>query len=86
MSRAAEYVDNEGRTVRLIINPDQVTPAILADVEDCVSWFDGEPMGVEDFIDRLCRSYGQVGEDRYDIERLDSPAVKMIMRHARAVR
>lgn len=82
----AHYVDNEGRTVELITSPDQVTPAVLADVAECVGWFDGEPMGTEEFIDRLCKNYGQAGDQRYEIERLDTTAVKMIMRHARRIR
>ena len=62
---------------------DDVTAEILSDVEDCVGFFEDEPMGTEAFIDRLCKSYGS---DQFDIESYDNPAVRKIMRHARAVK
>lgn len=86
LDRNPSYTDSEGRQVALLVHASQLTPAIMADVESCVDWFYDEPMGTEAFINRLCSAYGQVGAKRYDIERLDTTAVKAIMQHARRVR
>jgi hypothetical protein len=87
LDRNPSYTDSEGRQVALLVHASQLTPAIMGDVEECVDWFYNEPMGTEAFINRLCSAYGQVGETgRYDVERLDTTAVKAIMRHARQVR
>lgn len=63
----------------ILFAADDVTNEILASVEDCVDWFEEGPMPTEEFIDRLCQSYG----DGWDIEAYDSPAVRKIMRVAR---
>jgi hypothetical protein len=70
---------------KLLETADDVNPAILDMVTECVDWFpDEEPMPTDDFIDRLCKTY----LNRYyvDVEHLDTPAVRKIMRHAREVR
>ena len=65
---------------------DDVTADVLAEVEEAVEWFgDGEPMGTEALLDRLCPIYAADGR-AYDVESFDNPAVRKIMRHARAVR
>lgn len=69
---------------RILIEADDVTPDILAHVEDCLGFFEGERgLNTEEFIDRLCNTYG--GDD-FDIENYDNPAVRKIMRHARETR
>jgi hypothetical protein len=60
-----------------------VTPDILASVEECVDWFDDErTMPTEAFVDRLCSAYS----NGWDIESYDNPAVRKIMRRARQIR
>jgi len=76
-------VERDYSNLKILETADDVTDAILKDVEDCVEWFDDEPMGTEAFIDRLCKSCSG-GE--YDIESYDNPAVRKIMKHARSVR
>lgn len=69
--------------MKVLETEDDVTPTILASVEDCVDWFDDEPtMPLEEFLDRLCGTYA----NGWDIESLDNPAVRKIMRHARKIR
>jgi hypothetical protein len=65
---------------------EDVTDHILVLVANCVEdWYpDDRSMPQDDFIDRLCDSYGN--EEGWDIEDLDTPAVRKIMRHARSVR
>jgi hypothetical protein len=70
------------RTDRILEAAAEVTPEILQAVEDTLDWFDGEPLRTEEFIDRLCETY----RDGWDIESYDTPAVRKIMRHARAAR
>lgn len=77
------------RKWRILHDADDVTPEIEAHIRDCVDWFDGEPtMGQQEFIDRLCKSYGGSGEnqDDFDLDSYDSPAARRIMRIARAER
>jgi hypothetical protein len=69
--------------IKVLETADDVTDAILKDVEDCVGFFDDEPMGTEAFIDRLCKSYGGT---EFDVESYDNAAVRKIMKHARSVR
>lgn len=71
------------RVMRLLEAAEDVTPEILAAVEETVEWFLDGPMPLEDFIDRLCDTHG--GQE-WDIERLSTPAVNRIMRHARKVK
>lgn len=60
-----------------------VGPDVLASVDEAVDWFaDERAMPTEEFIDRLCKSYGT----DWDIEDYDTPAVRKIMRRARQVR
>jgi len=75
---------NREMEILILREAEDVTKAILESVRECVEWFDDEPtMVTEDFIDRLCDSYG--GDD-FDIENYDNPAVRKIMREARAIR
>jgi hypothetical protein len=69
---------------RLLRTAADVTPHLLTLVTDCVEgWFPPpRPMPTEEFVDRLCGSYA----NGWDIEELDSPAVRKIMRHAHHVR
>jgi hypothetical protein len=70
-------------TIRLLLQAQDVTDHILVLVANCVEdRFAEGPIPTEDFIDRLCDDYAE----GWDIEILDSPAVRKIMRHARAVR
>lgn len=70
--------------LRLLETVDDVTPDVLAAAEETLDWFDDEPrMSTEDFIDRLC---AQPLAQGWDIEVYDNPAVRKIMRHARALR
>lgn len=71
--------------MRLIHTADDVTEHLLALVVDAAEgWPDGEPMPEEDFIDRLCGTY--LNRAGVDIEQLDTPATRKIMRCARQVR
>jgi hypothetical protein len=66
-----------------LVTAEDVTDEILGAVAQAVEWFEGEAtMPVEDFIDRLCGTYAE----GWDIEQLDTPAVRKIMKHARKVR
>lgn len=70
---------------RLLTKAEDVTPDMLEAAVGCLDWFpDGEPMPEDDFIDRLCRDY--LNDAGWEIEQLDTPATRKIMRHARAVR
>ena len=51
-------------------------------IEETLSWFDGERLSTETFIDRLCHDHG----DGWDIENYACPAVAEIMRRARKMR
>jgi len=80
---------NEERSWKILQEADDVTPQIEADLESCVDWFVDEPtMGTQEFIDRLCQTYGGSGwrEGDYDLDRYDSPAARKIMRLARKIR
>lgn len=69
--------------LRILETEADVTDDILASVDECVDWFDDErTMPTEEFIDRLCDSYGA----GWDIESYDNPAVRKIMRRARQIR
>lgn len=70
--------------MRLLVEASDVTAEVEKDIEDCVEWYDGSPtMPLQDFIDRLCNTYG--GED-YDLENYDNPAARRIMSIARRIR
>jgi hypothetical protein len=68
--------------LRLLVDAADVDDPILRSVEDCVEWFLDGPLNEDDFIDRLCKSYA----GGWDIEQLNTPAVRTIMRHARKVK
>jgi hypothetical protein len=70
--------------LRIIYGAHEVSDHMLTLVVNCVEdWFpaDRGRINTEDFIDRLCENYGNA--DGWDIEQLDTPAVRKIMRHAR---
>lgn len=72
---------------RVLFAAQDVTDHMLVLVVNCVEDRfppDAGPMPVEDFIDRLCDDY--LNGEGWDIEKLDSPAVRKIMRHARRTR
>ncbi len=78
------YAHQPGCPLRLQILTDaeDVTDDILRAAEETSEWFGpGEPMPVDEFLNRLCDT-----ADGWDIESLDNPAVRKIMRHARAYR
>lgn len=62
---------------------DDVDAEVLAAVEEAVEWFMDRPLNTDEFLDRLCDSPGTTG---WDIEQVDTPAVRKIMRHARAIK
>lgn len=68
---------------RILTTVSDVTPDVEQVIEDCLDWFEGEPLHTEAFIDRLCDSYG--GDD-WDIENYDCPAARAIMQQARLLR
>lgn len=78
----------KGDPLAILYDADDVTDKVLRDAEETVDWFDDEPsMPTTDFIDRMCQGGGYLADGTpYDIEELDSPAVRKIMRHARQVR
>ncbi len=66
---------------KILETADDVTPDVEKWITFCVDWFDSEPtMGVQEFIDRFCETYG---DGQFDIESYDNPAVRKIMRLAR---
>jgi hypothetical protein len=70
-------------TYRALVTAEDVTEGVLACVRDCVDWFDDSPtMPTEEFIDRLCVSYGS----DFDLESYDNEAARKIMRAARQER
>jgi hypothetical protein len=70
--------------LKMLREVEDVTPEIERDIANAVEWFDDSPtMGTQEFIDRLCKTYG--GED-YDLDSYDNPAARKIMRVARQVR
>lgn len=74
--------------MKILKKADDVTDHMLVLVVNCMEdWFPPEEPGglpVEDFIDRLCTDY--LNLEGSDIENLDTPAARKIMRHARRVR
>lgn len=69
---------------KMLVTADDVTPEIETHIASAVEWFDGSrTMGTEEFIDRLCKTYG--GTD-YDLESYDNDAARKIMRIARRIR
>lgn len=70
--------------MRILETATDVTDDVLNAAARCVEdrFAPGIPLDQEDFIDRLCDDYAR----GWDIERLDTPAVRKIMRHARTVR
>ena len=84
---------NDETRYKILVEADDVTAEVEADVIACVDWFDSSPtMGVEEFIDQLCKTYGaqrDIGADEWvgwDITNYDCPAARKIMRIARAER
>lgn len=70
--------------MRILLNAEDVTPEMDAQIEDCLDWFQGEPrLSTEVFIDRFAKDYG--GED-WDIESYGNPAANRIMKRARQLR
>lgn len=70
--------------LKMLVTKEDVTEEILKCVENCVDWFDDEPtMGTQEFIDRLCKTYG--GDD-FDMGNYDNEAARYIMREARRIR
>jgi hypothetical protein len=77
-------VDDRYANVKLLQTADDVTPEIEKCIEECLDWFDNEArLSTEDFIDRLCNTYG--GED-FDLDSYDNEAARKIMRIARQLR
>lgn len=69
---------------RILFEASDVTPEIESAIEDCLDWFtDQARLNTEEFIDRLCDSYGG---DTWDIENYHTPAVRRIMKLARGMR
>lgn len=67
--------------MKILEAADDVTPEIEQHVRDTVDWFEDEPtMPTDEFIDRLCNTYGGEG---WDLESYDNPAARKIMRIAR---
>lgn len=67
--------------MKLLESIDDITPEIEESVVDCLDWFqDVSGLNTEDFIDRLCDTYG--GND-WDIGQYNNSAVRKIMRVAR---
>lgn len=73
-------------SLRVLEQAADVDDHILVLVANCVEdrFSDERPMSLEDFIDRLCDHYGN--DEGWDIEKLDSPAVRKIMRYARQIK
>lgn len=70
--------------MKVLLTAKDVTPEIERCIESAVEWFDDEStMPAEDFIDRLCNSYG--GDD-FDLESYDNEAARKILRIARRIR
>lgn len=78
------YVTEDGRTLRILEAAEDVTDADLDAAVRTLDWFEDEPRmpSTEDFIDALCKREAS----DFDIELLDCPAVRKIMRHARQAR
>lgn len=71
-------------TWEILVTEDDVTPEIEKHIESAVEWFNDErSMPTEDFIDRLCKTYGG---SEYDLESYDNDAARKIMRIARRIR
>lgn len=62
---------------------EDVTEEMLASVDDCLDFFEGERLSTVEFIDRFATIYLP---KRWDIEEYDSPASRKIMREARRLR
>lgn len=75
-----------GTNLRLLVTAGDIDEDALALVRECVDdWFlVGTPMAADEFIDTLCERYGNTAG--WDIEQLDTPAVRVIMREARRAR
>lgn len=71
--------------MKMLRTAEDVTPEILAAAEEVESgWFGDRPIDWDDFIDRLCAEYG--GDDSFDIDQYDNPAIRKIQRHIRQMR
>lgn len=72
--------------VRLLVKAEDVTDHMLVLAGNCVEdWFTPErSMSEDEFIDRFCAGY--LYPEGWDIENLDTPAVRKIMRSARRAR
>lgn len=73
--------------MRIVESADDVTEAVLADAGQVWDgWFADEPrIDWEAFVDRLANDYGNAADEPYDFESYDSPAVRKIQRHVRAL-
>lgn len=68
--------------MRLLVNADDVNAHLLVLAVNCVEdWFPEGPIPLDDYVDRLCHDY--LNAEGFDIENLDTPAVRKIMRAAR---
>lgn len=72
--------------MKVLTKAESVTAHMLVLVVNCVEdWFPpGQPMREDELIDRLCDDY--LNPENWEIEKLDTPAVRKIMRHARRTR
>jgi hypothetical protein len=72
--------------MHLLTKAEDVDAHVLVLVANCVEdWFPPErALATEAFLDRLCNGY--IDSDGWDIEQMDTPAVRKIMRHARHTR
>lgn len=72
---------------RILTAADHVTPAVLTDAEHVLDgWYaDADRIDWDDFIDRLA-ACGVQSADPYDFDVTDSPAIRKIQRHVRALR
>lgn len=70
--------------LHVITKAEDVTDHLLVLVVNCVEdWFPPEQgaFAEDEFIDRLCVDY--LNTEGFEIEQLDTPAVRKIIRHAR---
>lgn len=75
------FTMKNGRTIFILESEEDVGEDVLAEADEAVDWFDDEPsMPAEDFFDRMFK------HSKYDLEEMDNPAAKKILRHARKLR
>lgn len=72
--------------MKILATADDVTEAVIADIEEAIGWFEGEArLDTEELIDRVAKN-GNVADPPYDIESYDNPATRKIVRLARELR